>query len=192
MRDRSVPVGGTAFAGIARSIMSQRSQVLALSLSVLSLVAAPLAHAQWAGARGAQAALSLAPSYQDDYSYWRQQVRVASPQRRARWNAPPPGAVRVYQRRFDARWNSFVRLELLWREVRSGERTFETVQFRPTVQIRPGKVLSQVTFNGLFGDEVDFTHSRPAAVRGRLRDPCDAHHRRHPGPDRRGAEEGDQ
>ena len=105
MRDRSVPVGGTAFASIARSIMSQRSQVLALSLSMLSLVAAPLAHAQWAGARGAQAALSLAPSYQDDYGYWRQQVRVASPQRRARWNAPPPGAVRVYQRRFDARWN---------------------------------------------------------------------------------------
>ncbi|QQR74367.1 MAG: carbohydrate binding family 9 domain-containing protein [Holophagales bacterium] len=64
---------------------------------------------------------------------------------------------------FDARWNSFVRLELLWREVRSGERTFETVQFRPTVQIRPGKVLSQVTFNGLFGDEVDFTHSRPGS-----------------------------
>jgi hypothetical protein len=42
---------------------------------------------------------------QDDYGYWRQQVRVASPVRHARWDAAPRGAVRVYHRRFDARWN---------------------------------------------------------------------------------------
>ena len=85
--------------------MSQGLRVLALSLSAASMCMAPAAFAQWASARGALAAPALAPSYQDDYGDWRQQVRVASPSRNARWNAAPAGAVRVYHRRFDARWN---------------------------------------------------------------------------------------
>lgn len=60
----------------------------------------------------------------------------------------------------DALWNSFVRLELQWREVRSGDATFETLQVKPQLQVRPGKVLAQVTLSGVWGDEVDFTHSR--------------------------------
>ena len=85
--------------------MGQGLRVLALSVSALSMCVASGAHAQWASARAAHAAPMLVPSYQEDYGYWRQQVRVASPSRHARWNAAPPGAVRVYHRHFDPRWN---------------------------------------------------------------------------------------
>ena len=85
--------------------MGQGLRFLALSVSALSMCVAPGAHAQWASARAAQSSSVLALGYQDDGAYWRQQVRVASPSRHARWNAAPPGAVRVYHRRFDARWN---------------------------------------------------------------------------------------
>jgi hypothetical protein len=43
--------------------------------------------------------------YGHDHDDWRQQIRVASPSRHARWNSAPLGAVRVYDRRFDPRWN---------------------------------------------------------------------------------------
>lgn len=85
--------------------MGQGLRVLALSVSALSLCTAPGAYAQWPSARAVHAAAALAPGYQNDYGDWRQQVRVASPSRHARWNAAPPGAVRVYNRRFDDRWN---------------------------------------------------------------------------------------
>ena len=85
--------------------MSQRWWILAITLTAASLLASPRASAQFAGARGAAAAMPLAPLYQEDYGYWREQVRVASPSRNARWDGAPRGAVRVYHRRFDARWN---------------------------------------------------------------------------------------
>jgi hypothetical protein len=85
--------------------MSQHRWILAIALSAASLLNAPVASAQFSGARGAAAASTLAPSYQEDYGYWREQVRVASPSRNARWDGAPRGAVRVYHRRFDTRWN---------------------------------------------------------------------------------------
>lgn len=76
---------------------------LTLALALTGAVLQPnLAQAQWA-ASNARHGAALAPAWQGD-RYWRQQVRVASPSRYARWNSAPPGAVRVYHKRFDARW----------------------------------------------------------------------------------------
>jgi hypothetical protein len=85
--------------------MHPRSRIPAILVVLVSLLLPPAALAQWAGARGAAQAVALSPLYQGDYGYWRQQVRVASPVRHARWDAAPRGAVRVHHRRFDARWN---------------------------------------------------------------------------------------
>ncbi|MCP5473439.1 MAG: hypothetical protein H7A19_01175 [Rhodanobacteraceae bacterium] len=79
-------------------------------LAVLTLTAAALMHgaptpAQSSSARAVAGVAALLPSYQDDYGDWRQQIRVASPTRYGRWNSAPAGAVRVYNRRFDPRWN---------------------------------------------------------------------------------------
>ncbi|GMU45064.1 MAG: hypothetical protein DYH17_14265 [Xanthomonadales bacterium PRO6] len=81
--------------------MGSRSK--ALSFSLLALLAAPLVQAQLPATQALRVSTALAYAH-EDYGFWREQVRVASPQRRARWNAPPSGAVRVYYRRFDARW----------------------------------------------------------------------------------------
>jgi hypothetical protein len=87
--------------------MSPHTRIQALLVVLASLLSPPAVLAQSASARGVSVATALASLYQDDYdySYWRQQVRVASPVRHARWDAAPRGAVRVYHRRFDARWN---------------------------------------------------------------------------------------
>ncbi len=61
---------------------------------------------------------------------------------------------------FDAIWNSFVRLELLFDEQLAIERSFERFQLRPTIFVRPGKVVSQISLRGSFGDEIDFANDR--------------------------------
>jgi hypothetical protein len=62
---------------------------------------APDAAAQWHASARAPELAALAPAYGE----WRQQLRVATPVRNARWRSPPPGAVRIHHRRFDTRWN---------------------------------------------------------------------------------------
>ena len=79
---------------------------LGVSLSTLTFaigaVLAPSAGASpHIGALQAQQSALLAPAYQGG---WRQQIRVATPVRNARWDRAPRGAVRVYNRRFDPRW----------------------------------------------------------------------------------------
>ena len=60
----------------------------------------------------------------------------------------------------DALLNSFVRVELHFDEVLAVERTFERQRIRPTIQVRPGGVLSEVFLRATFGDEVDFANDR--------------------------------
>ena len=60
----------------------------------------------------------------------------------------------------DALWNSFVRFEFAFDEVRAIENTFERFQIRPTFDVRPGKVLQRVLLQGRWGDEIDFVHDR--------------------------------
>lgn len=81
-----------------------RGPLPSLSLAGFLAIAglhAPDAAAQWHASARAPELAALAPAYGE----WRQQVRVATPVRNARWRSPPPGAVRVYHRRFDTRWN---------------------------------------------------------------------------------------
>ena len=61
---------------------------------------------------------------------------------------------------FDSLLNSFFRLELRFDEVLAVERTFKRRRIRPTIQIRPGGVFSQLFLRGTFGDEVDFDNDR--------------------------------
>lgn len=76
--------------------------VLSLAgILAMSALHAPTASAQWHASARAPDLAALAPAYGE----WRQQLRVATPVRNARWRSPPPGAVRVYHRRFDTRWN---------------------------------------------------------------------------------------
>ena len=60
----------------------------------------------------------------------------------------------------DARWNSFVRLEVALQKLRAGEQVFERVQLRPTIEVRPGGILSAFGVYGSFGDQIDFAHER--------------------------------
>lgn len=61
----------------------------------------------------------------------------------------------------DTLWNSFVRFEFSWSEVRSGAEMFERFQIRPEIEIRPGRRLARIYLTGTFGDEVDFENQRP-------------------------------
>ena len=63
---------------------------------------------------------------------------------------------------FDGILNSFVRVEFLLSEERSGTELIRRNQIRPLIQIRPGGVFSQIEFYGRFGDEVDFANDRRA------------------------------
>lgn len=88
--------------------MRTRSILLSISLmaaAALLPLTSSAALAQSGPVHGVLALAATVPSYQDDYADWRQQIRVASPTRHNRWNAAPAGAVRVYNRRFDPRWN---------------------------------------------------------------------------------------
>ena len=61
---------------------------------------------------------------------------------------------------FDAAWNSFVRVELNFDEVRGIERLHRRRYFSPYVEIRPGKVLSRIELEARIGDQIDFAHDR--------------------------------
>ncbi|HSM51235.1 MAG TPA: carbohydrate binding family 9 domain-containing protein [Thermoanaerobaculia bacterium] len=60
----------------------------------------------------------------------------------------------------DALLNSFVRVELAQEDIRAIDRVFRRHQVRPTVEFRPGKVLSNVSVAAAFGDEIDFANDR--------------------------------
>ncbi|MBP7586700.1 MAG: carbohydrate binding family 9 domain-containing protein [Thermoanaerobaculia bacterium] len=62
----------------------------------------------------------------------------------------------------DATWNSFVRFEFAFDEVVNQGEQFERFQFRPRFEIRPGKIVQQVTLQAVYGDDVDFANNRPA------------------------------
>lgn len=87
---------------------SMRDRLLPSTLSMalvaaLGLAVLPSAQATPSAAAGVRAAsVAMAPTYQRGYV--RQQVRVARPVRNARWTSAPRGAVRVYHRSFDPRW----------------------------------------------------------------------------------------
>ena len=62
----------------------------------------------------------------------------------------------------DAPLNSFVRLELGADDVRSGAEVFRRYQVRPTIEVKPGRILSRVYLEANLGDQVDFANSRAA------------------------------
>jgi hypothetical protein len=61
----------------------------------------------------------------------------------------------------DAIWNSFTRFEFVFDEVVNQGRSFDRFQFRPEIEIRPGKIVQQVTLRAVYGDDVDFANNRP-------------------------------
>ncbi len=61
----------------------------------------------------------------------------------------------------DATWNSFVRFEFAFDEVANQGVTFDRFQLRPRVEVRPGKIVQQVTLQAVYGDDVDFANNRP-------------------------------
>ena len=63
---------------------------------------------------------------------------------------------------FDGLLNSFVRVEFLLSEQRSGTELIKRNQIRPRVVLRPGGILSQIQLRATFGDEVDFANDRQA------------------------------
>lgn len=62
----------------------------------------------------------------------------------------------------DARWNSFVRAEFVFDEIRASEALHRRFLVRPTLQMKPGKVLNQINLSGSFGDQIDFANDRDA------------------------------
>ncbi len=60
----------------------------------------------------------------------------------------------------DALWNSFVRVELAQEDIRAVDHVFRRHQFRPVVELRPGRVFSFFHVDGAFGDEIDFANDR--------------------------------
>jgi hypothetical protein len=61
---------------------------------------------------------------------------------------------------FDAILNSFVRLEGRVGETRAIVNSFRYKQIHPTIELHPGHVLSSVSLNGNFGDQIDFDNDR--------------------------------
>jgi len=62
----------------------------------------------------------------------------------------------------DAPLSTFFRFELPIDEVRSGDRLFERLRGKVTVDMRPSRVLNRVALTLLYGDDVDFAESRAA------------------------------
>jgi hypothetical protein len=61
---------------------------------------------------------------------------------------------------FDSLLNSFVRVELILEETRSGDLVFERNRIQPRIMLRPGRVISEIELVGQFGDEIDFVNDR--------------------------------
>ena len=62
----------------------------------------------------------------------------------------------------DGKLSSFTRLELNADRIRVGTELLQRVQPRVIVQTSPGKFLNSVTFDGRFGEEIDFANAREA------------------------------
>ena len=62
----------------------------------------------------------------------------------------------------DAALNSFIRLEVGFEELRAETQTFERIQLRPEIEIRPSKIFSRIYLQGRFGEEIDFANDREA------------------------------
>jgi uncharacterized protein DUF5916 len=60
----------------------------------------------------------------------------------------------------DAILNSFVRVELQTGEQLAIEKTFRYQQIHPTIELRPGKVLSFVSLTANLGDQLDYANDR--------------------------------
>jgi Domain of unknown function (DUF5916) len=60
----------------------------------------------------------------------------------------------------DTLWNSFVRVEFAFEDVRGIERTFRRNQIRPQVTTHPGRIVSQLSVSATLGDEIDFANDR--------------------------------
>jgi hypothetical protein len=63
---------------------------------------------------------------------------------------------------FDSLLNSFVRVELVLEETRSGERLIRRNQIRPRIELRPGGLVSEIEVSAQLGDQIDFANDRPA------------------------------
>lgn len=61
---------------------------------------------------------------------------------------------------FDAFWDSFVRFEFAFEEMRGIQKTFARQQIRPVIQVKPSRVLSLLSLQATVGDEVDFANDR--------------------------------
>ncbi|MFN2384971.1 MAG: DUF5916 domain-containing protein [Thermoanaerobaculia bacterium] len=60
----------------------------------------------------------------------------------------------------DARWNSFLRFEGQFDEVRAGDRTFDRTRLGYQIESSPGRVLNRIGISGTIGDQVDFANAR--------------------------------
>jgi hypothetical protein len=63
---------------------------------------------------------------------------------------------------FDSVLNSFLRVEFLFDETRSGDELIRRNQIRPIAFIRPGGLFSEIEFEATLGDQIDFANDRPA------------------------------
>jgi hypothetical protein len=61
---------------------------------------------------------------------------------------------------FDAKWNSYGRIEVNFDEVLGVEKTHERTYLVPYLEVKPGKVLALVAVEARIGDQVDFAHDR--------------------------------
>lgn len=71
----------------------------------------------------------------------------------------------VFGAGLDATRNTFGRLEVAHDTVVDAGRRFDRRQLRPTIEMRPGRLVSLVGVYGRFGDDVDFVGHRAAKVR---------------------------
>ncbi len=61
----------------------------------------------------------------------------------------------------NGRWDLFSRILLFFNEVESGGQIFSRTRYNYILFLRPSRRFSQIGLEASFGDEVDFTHSRP-------------------------------
>lgn len=62
---------------------------------------------------------------------------------------------------FDALLNSFVRFEFAFEELLGIDRVHRRNQVRPTIYVRPGRRINELSLEAVLGDEIDFANDRP-------------------------------
>jgi hypothetical protein len=62
----------------------------------------------------------------------------------------------------DATWNTFVRMEFNFDEVRGDVNLHKRFYVVPTLQMRPGKIVNNINITGTFGDQVDYSTDEDA------------------------------